>query len=613
MSDGTDSGGEVPAGPAGVELDPNATDVLHAELELKYDITDRARLQPLLDAPEIAGLAGGEWRTALVEDRYVDTQGGAVRAHGYAVRLRARGSRTVLGLKSLTASDGALHRRGELEAPAAGGLDPAGWPASEARGLLLELTDGEPLVELFLVRQRRRVRVIRAADCAVELSADEVEVLRDGQLLTSFPVLEAELRDGDEATLGRLSAAIEATGGVRPSRRSKFEVALDLVLGAQATADGAGATPTADGAAQAAADSAGSTEAGGVSGTAGDAGAGPPDVETPAPSRPEPPAPGRPGPAARPALAVARSPGVTAEDTFAEAGRKVIRFHLARMLATEEGARSGERDEDLHKMRVATRRMRAAWRVFGDGFRPRRVRRSVASLRTLAAHLGAVRDLDVLLDGLAAHAEATGPAERSALAPLEDAWRSERTSARAALVRYLDSPGYLRFVSEQLAFVESPGQDAVVGGPTDPRRVRETAPSRLWAAYEAVRSYDGVLRWADLTTLHQLRIAGKRLRYAIEFVREPLGPDAETLVERVTALQDHLGMLHDADVAAGLARSFLVEHAASLPPASVNAVGGYLAARERDVSRLRRTIGPTWRRVTSIEFRRALGRAVALM
>ncbi len=564
---------DVAGAPLG-EPDSNATDVLHAELELKFDVTDRAALQPLLDAPEIAGLGGGEWRETLVEDRYVDTRGRLVGRRGYAARLRARGHQTILGLKSLTPARGPLHRREELEAIAAEGLDPATWPPSEARSLLLEATTGEPLEELFVVRQRRRVRVIRGAGGAVELSADEVEVLRDGQPLASFPVLEAELRDGDEAILGRLSRVIRRTGAVRPSPLSKFEMAAGLVAAADAATQRA------------------------------------------APLTAEPPAVARPAQPERmtqPVLISGKAPGVTAEDTFAEAGRKVLRFHLARMLATEEGARSGEQAEDLHKMRVATRRMRAAWRVFGDGFRPRRVRRSVGSLRALAAHLGAVRDLDVLLDGLEAHGATLDPTARIALSPLGDAWRSDRATARAALIRYLDSAGYLRFVDEQLAFVESPGQDAVVGGPTDPRRVRDTAPSRLWAAYETMRAYDGVLRWADLTTLHQLRIAGKRLRYAIEFVREPMGPDAVTLVERVTALQDQLGMLHDADVAAGLARSFLVEHAATLPPASASAIGGYLAAKEHDMARLRRAIGPAWRRVTSIEFRRALGRAVAAL
>ena len=550
------------------------------EIELKYDVTDRALLDPLLEAAAPAGFAGGEWHEALVDDRYVDTPGRAVEHAGYAARIRERGDRRILGLKSLTPAVGAVHRREELEAPAGEGLDPRAWPASDARDLLLQVIGEGPLQERFQVRQRRRVREVGDADGAVEISVDEVEVLRGGHRLGTYSGIEVELRRGDETILGRLATALEATGGVRPASGSKFEAARDLAEGA---APAAGRPRT---------------------------GRGSQRVE-PAPAAGEPVRQTGSEAAERLLLSVGKTPGVTADDPIAEAGRKVLRFHLARMLAAEAGTRSGENLEDLHKMRVATRRMRAAWRVFGDGFRRGRVRRSVGGLRTLAGHLGSVRDLDVLIDLLEAHAAGLDPAERDALRPLVDAWRAERDRARTALLRYLDSAAYRKFVEEQLAFVEDVGRDVIPAGPTDPRRVRDTAPSRLWTAYEGVRAYDAVLRWADLATIHQLRIAGKRLRYAVEFFREPLGPDVALLIERVTALQDHLGLLHDADVAAGLARSFLVERSAALSPASVDAVGRYLGDRERETARLRRTIGPTWRRITSIEFRRALGRAVA--
>ena len=78
-----------------------------------------------------------------------------------------------------------------------------------------------------------------------------------------------------------------------------------------------------------------------------------------------------PDPVATPKLVVGKTPGVLADDSIAEAGRKVLRFHFARMLLREPGPRLGGDAEELHGMRVATRRQRAAWRIFGDGFRPR--------------------------------------------------------------------------------------------------------------------------------------------------------------------------------------------------------------------------------------------------
>ena len=111
----------------------------------------------------------------------------------------------------------------------------------------------------------------------------------------------------------------------------------------------------------------------------------------------------------------------------------MLRFHFARMLEREAGTRKGDDLEELHSMRVATRRMRAAWRVFGDGFRHGPSRRYVAELRTVATALGAVRDQDVLLDGLSAYMASLPPEEGVALAPLHEAWQAVRDEAREHL------------------------------------------------------------------------------------------------------------------------------------------------------------------------------------
>jgi CHAD domain-containing protein len=312
-------------------------------------------------------------------------------------------------------------------------------------------------------------------------------------------------------------------------------------------------------------------------------------------------------------LVVGKTPGVTADDHVAEAGRKVMRFHLARMLAREAGTRQGEDLQDLHAMRVATRRQRAAWRVFGASFHPRRTRRYRRGLREIAGRLGAVRDLDVLLQAAEAYRAALPAEEQRALEPLLDDWRTRRADARVLLLRELDSDGYRRWLDDYRDFVRTEGAAVPPVLPTQPHHVRDTAASRIWAAYEQVRAYEAVLRWADVETLHELRIAGKWLRYTLEFVREALGDEVGPLIARITALQDHLGLLNDADVSASLARTFLVEHAGDLSATESAAIGRYLVSREREVARLRRTVGTTWRGVAGIGFRRALGRVVATL
>ena len=312
-------------------------------------------------------------------------------------------------------------------------------------------------------------------------------------------------------------------------------------------------------------------------------------------------------------LPVTKNPGVTAEDLHAEAGRKVLRFHLARMLAREPGTRAGTDPEELHGMRVATRRMRAAWRVFGDAYDPDRTKVYRRRLRELATLLGGVRDLDVLIEATEAYGEAVGGPDKAGLEPLLAGWRGDRDAAREQLIVELDSKGHRRFVDDYVEFVTSPGRDALPVETTIPHRVRDTAASRIWTAYEHVRAYEAVLRWADVPTLHQLRIASKRLRYTLEFVREALGEDAAPLIARVVAMQDHLGFMNDAEVAALMARTFLVERGNDLTEAQAEAIGRYLISREREVARLKRTVGTTWRGVSGLTFRRGLGRTVAIL
>jgi CHAD domain-containing protein len=537
------------------------------EIELKYRVKDVEALRAWLESGLPDGITSGEWRERLDRDTYVDTADGAIARGGFGARLRRRGGRVTLTLKSpdrrhTGAQSGgdsggnagaALHQRTELEGRAGAGLDPLTWPESAARERLLGLVGDAPLAVRFTIRQRRRVRLLHREDgAAAELSLDEVEVRVGRRTAGTFSELEVEAV-GDPALLEAVAAALAGTSLVEPEPRSKETVAAEMV---QAMA---------------------SAEA------------------------------GRSAFAALP-----KNPGVLPDDTLGAAGRKVLRLHLARMLALEAGTRSGDNPEDLHKMRVATRRMRAAWRVFDGAYKPKVQKRYVAELREVATALGAVRDLDVQLEGLEAHQRTLSASGSEALAPLADEWRLKRESARSALMKLLDSNAYAKFVADYRDFADRLGAAELNPLPNQPSLVRESAGSRIWTAFEHVRAHDATLQWADAIGLHALRIDAKRLRYALEFFREAL-PRTHTdrLIAAVTALQDHLGELNDADVAIHTAREFLVAHGSRLPAQSREAIGHLIDAREADIARLRRTLPPIWRRVSGPTFRRSLGSAIA--
>lgn len=517
---------------------------------------DPVAVRKLVAARTIAGLRAGPWRTLRVADRYIDTASRSLERSGYGARLRHADHRTLLTIKSSRnaarrngpekTSVRALHARVELEARANRRLDPHAWPESAARALLEATAGGEPLRTLFTIDQRREVRDLSSEDGAIvaTIYLDDADVVHFGRRVGSFATLEVEASDPDSKAAG--SALEMVAAELEASGLLEPESRSKEAIGRQM-------------------------------------------VEEPRRSSARPP----------------RRPGVGADDVLGEAGRKILRQHLLRMLEAEPGVRAGHDIEFVHKMRVATRRMRAAWRVFDGAYRRKLQRRYVAELREVAQTLGAVRDMDVQLERLAAHIDRQVQADGDSqpLAPLVDEWQRRRDAARARLLDLLASADYERFVADYRAFVESSGAGAASDSPI---RVRDSAASRIWQAYERLRAHDTVLPFADVAALHAVRIDVKRLRYTLEFFREALPPTADALIREITALQDHLGLLNDADVCANITRDWLMSAASGLAPGSRTAAGAYLAANEREVIRLQRTFRPVWRRVSGKSFRRRL-------
>jgi CHAD domain-containing protein len=131
------------------------------------------------------------------------------------------------------------------------------------------------------------------------------------------------------------------------------------------------------------------------------------------------------------------------------------------------------------------------------------------------------------------------PSVAELLARLE----SERLGALDALASMLDRL-HLDGVPAQLAArIESIGREAVSGQPT-----HEFARKRVRDRLLVVRSrWAAAQREATPESLHRLRIANKRLRYAIEPFSRMLGKEVRRLYRSASRLHDVLGDLHDAD------------------------------------------------------------------
>src|SRR5450759_3570675 len=247
---------------------------------------------------------------------------------------------------------------------------------------------------------------------------------------------------------------------------------------------------------------------------------------------------------------------------------------------------------------------------YPDGFERGARRRYQRDLREIGGRLGAVRDLDVLVEILAAYEAPRSDRGRAGLRPIRDAWVAERETRRVELIDLLGSEAFARFFAEYEEFTGTEGLAAVPVPPHSPGLVRTRMPATAWAAYQAVWAFDDHLGRADLTTLHQLRIAGKWLRYTLEFAREALEPEATPLIRRVVALQDHLGTQHDLHVAATLARA----RAAGQPALSsheIASINRFVRHLDDGVVRLGRTLGRTWHPLVAPDYRRRMGRALA--
>lgn len=314
---------------------------------------------------------------------------------------------------------------------------------------------------------------------------------------------------------------------------------------------------------------------------------------------------------------------------MAEAARKTLHFHLQRMLYHEPGTRKGEDIEELHDMRVATRRMRASMHVFGSYLDPKQMAPFVKGLRRTGRALGAVRDLDVFREKMQLYLDTLPPGQQDALNPLLTVWQAQRDTARKKMLTYLNSARYLRFKTEFGEFLEKPNAGALPAvtrqGEPIPHRLRHVVPVVIYQRLAAVHAYEEWVTGPDvpLERLHQLRIACKALRYALEFFREVLGAETKTLIDTMKALQDHLGNLQDAVVACNLLRDFLTwgtwghqkNQRDTWPSEPVVAPGvvTYMAVRQTEIQQLVGTFPQAWSQIQSPEFHHMLETALAML
>jgi CHAD domain-containing protein len=223
--------------------------------------------------------------------------------------------------------------------------------------------------------------------------------------------------------------------------------------------------------------------------------------------------------------------------------------------------------EDIHDLRVASRRLREGLTLFASCFPPARIRRLRKSIRKITDILGDLRNIDEGLAFFRAEAVELGPEHGEELTGCIALYERNREESRKKLKRDLRrmNPGTLRkfFVRT----IHAPHLFDPPPGAADPfATIADFARKNIDLRLEPVLALVPMARCPEESAAqHRLRIAIKRYRYRLE-VLSPLLEDGYRKVHgHVKEYQEILGRLHDLDVfrelIAGIGLTAVTEHA----------------------------------------------------
>ncbi|WP_371615864.1 CHAD domain-containing protein [Streptomyces sp. NBC_00454] len=263
------------------------------------------------------------------------------------------------------------------------------------------------------------------------------------------------------------------------------------------------------------------------------------------------------------------------------------------LIAQDPAVRRGLPDS-VHQMRVATRRLRSAFKTYRRILDPAETGPVGGELRWLAAELGVDRDQEVLLERIQTGLD--GLPRTLQLGPVRGrlkVWNTaRRTGSRRAALAALDSRRYLALLDALDALLADPPLQKAAGRPA-----RATLPVTVLGDYARLAGrVEGALAMdpgpdRDLA-LHEARKAAKRARYAAEAAAPALGKPARRLAEALQAVQTLLGDHQDGVVARGALRGLAVQAAGAGESAFT---WGVLYAREEALSERReRELPEVW-------------------
>jgi CHAD domain-containing protein len=225
----------------------------------------------------------------------------------------------------------------------------------------------------------------------------------------------------------------------------------------------------------------------------------------------------------------------------------LLRQRLVSLLKVMPAAQAGDH-LSVHQARVASRRLREALPLLGVRADADALDRADKRVRRITRALGPVRELDVTLL-LLAELRRKKAAPARAIARVREAVTEERQKRRRDMLAEI-KPSRLDKLRKRLVRVASPTSHPIAKG-NALAEAGAQASSRAVDLRAAIERAGGIYL-AD--RLHRVRVAAKKLRYALEIQRELTKSRSTTQLNRLKAQQDLLGRMHDLEILIDRAR-----------------------------------------------------------
>jgi CHAD domain-containing protein len=129
--------------------------------------------------------------------------------------------------------------------------------------------------------------------------------------------------------------------------------------------------------------------------------------------------------------------GIDENTAFRVAIGALIESRFDHMMKYQDGTIDGRDPEDLHQMRVGSRRLRAAMDV-GEFCFPKRFRYFHRRVKQLTDALGEARDCDVMREALTAYRDSRPDEERQAINSMLKEIAEQRERARDEMIQFFD-------------------------------------------------------------------------------------------------------------------------------------------------------------------------------